>query len=46
MGYSEELEMSQHYWRLRTVVEDVIEGVESGDINFEEAIEKLKDEVE
>ena len=46
MGYSEELGMYQSYWDLRTKVEEVIEGVESGDMNFEAAIEKLKEATE
>lgn len=44
MGYHAD-EDYRAYWDLVITVSDVIDGVESGDINFEEAIEKLKEAI-
>ena len=35
----------EDFCKLRNTVEDIIEGVKSGDINFEAAIEKLEEAV-
>jgi len=35
--------MYEAYWDLRKEVQEVIEAVEAGDINFEIAIERLKE---
>lgn len=45
MGYSEELDMYRAYWDLRTKVQEVIDAVESGDMNFEGAIDTLREEI-
>ena len=35
----------EDFCKLRNTVEDIIEGVKSGDMNFEAAIEKLEEAV-
>lgn len=43
MAGDRDSDMYDAYYDLVKEVQEVIEGVESGDINFEEAIDKLKE---
>ena len=42
MAYEEYEDWYENFNELRDVVQNVIEALEDGDINFEEAVEKLK----
>lgn len=43
MGYSEDMEGWPAYYRLQDAVHELIDGVESNDIDFETLVERLKE---